>query len=458
MPDRVSLKWRISIAFTLIVVVILSVFALTIYFVSNETRETMFFDRLKERAKTTADLILEKDELDSVSFKRVEEIFASSLPQETIEVYNSKNERVFFAPKDLWQAQAVAPWLDAVRRQKEREIGLDDDQQVGILYQDNQGSFVISIRAHDTTGLIKIERLKFLLISSLLISIVFTSTVGWFFSNNLLRPFNHVTKDLKNITEHNLHTRIPEISKASEIKNLVDNINDLLNRLEGSFLAQKVFIANVSHEIRTPLSIILGELEIASMERNNDDLKGHLESFRQEVIRLVRLSEQLLWLAHASRDKNDIYFSNVRIDEIVLEAVKSKRIHTRKVNVNYSINPVDGSVLMVKANSDLLRALFINLLENAIKFTPLEKEVNVIIEGTEERLTVKVIDNGPGISKEEQVSIFKPFYRSSSANHPAGHGIGLYLCKQIAIIHHATISIGSVPSGGATVTLEFLRR
>ncbi len=204
MPKRISLKWRIEIAFTLIVAIILSVFAFSIYVFSKETQESIFFDRLFERVKTTADLILEKDELDSASFKKVEEIFTRSLPSETIEVYNSKNERVFSEPKNLAVPRAFRSWLDDVRKNRKREISIDDDQRAGILYVDNQGSFVISIRAHDRTGLLKIQKLKFLLVASLIISIVLTSTIGWFFAQDLLKPFNQVTRELRDITEHNL--------------------------------------------------------------------------------------------------------------------------------------------------------------------------------------------------------------------------------------------------------------
>jgi len=295
-----------------------------------------------------------------------------------------------------------------------------------------------------------------LLTASWLLSIVLTSTIGWFFAHDLLKPFNQVIDELKDITEHNLHSRINEITKASEIKNLVGNINDLLIRLESSFIAQKVFIANVSHEIRTPLSIILCELEIAQLDNNEEARQAHLESFRQEVIRLARLSDQLLWLAHASRDKKDIHFSDLRIDEIIFDAIHNKRINAAMVNVNYVANPVDDKVLTVKANPDLLRALFINVIENAVKFSPAGKAVDVNIDGTEESVVVNVNDQGAGIPDEELKNVFKPFYRGNGQV-VSGNGIGLYLCKQIASMHEASISIQSTQSIGSSVTLEFRR-
>jgi len=170
------------------------------------------------------------------------------------------------------------------------------------------------------------------------------------------------------------------------------------------------------------------------------------------------LSEQLLWLAHASRDKNDILFSDLRVDEIVFEAVQNKRINSRRVNVNYTVNPVDDTVLTVKANPDLLRALFINLIENALKYSSDEKEVDVFIKGTEDRIIVNVKDCGRGISSEELKNVFKPFYRGNGVgNTQGGSGIGLYLCKQITSMHEANISIESTQSIGSSVILEFIR-
>ena len=173
----------------------------------------------------------------------------------------------------------------------------------------------------------------------------------------------------------------------------------------------------------------------------------------------MRLSEQLLWLAHTSRDKQDLYFSKVRMDEVIFEAMQSIgriRKENRKVNVNYEKDPVDDSVLMVNGNNDLLKALFINLIENGLKYSADTTEVNVNIGFSDNQVTVKVIDQGAGIPKSEQSEIFKPFYRSTpTKNQVTGHGIGLYLCKQIALVHNATLSLSSDLGKGTTVELRF---
>jgi signal transduction histidine kinase len=238
----------------------------------------------------------------------------------------------------------------------------------------------------------------------------------------------------------------------------VNNTNSLLARLESSFEAQKSFISNVSHEIRTPLSIILCELEIASTDHEEEKRKQHLDSFKQEVKRLVRLTEQLLWLAHSLRDKQDIYFSQVRIDEVIFEAVKL--LHTgskvqRKVELTYGFEPIDDSELTVTGNSDLLKALSINLIENGIKYSAPDKPVNIVIDSIGGSLRIRVIDYGEGISADDIPHIFEPFYRGMNDKQQSkGYGIGLHLCKQIADIHDASLYLVYSSAAGTSMGFE----
>ncbi|MFM8848884.1 MAG: ATP-binding protein [Cytophagales bacterium] len=463
MLKSISLKSKVATVFSLIVTLLLGVFALFIYLFFKDTQQNIFSERLLERAHTTANLILEKDELDSLSFQNqaINLAFNSGIPHEVIEVYDERNQRVFTKPLNLHTKPKSIEQLNRIRKAKHVERIDGQLQSFAEVHRDNQGSFIIIIEAPDTIGLRKEQSLRYILAFGLLLAFLVTVAIGWFFAQRLIKPFSRIISETQRITEHNLANRLTITNESVEIQQLVYNINDLLSRLEQSFQAQKVFIANVSHEIRTPLSIILGELEIASLEKDESARQAQLWSFREEVRRLVRLSEQLLWLAHTARDRQDIYFSDVRMDEVVFEAMQSIgriRAENRKVNVNYEKDPTDDSLLMVTGNNDLLRALFINLIENGLKYSPENTEVNVNIGFGDNEVTVKVINEGAGIPLSEQPKIFKPFYRSTpTKNQVAGHGIGLYLCKQIALVHNATLDLQSEPGKGAVVELRFRR-
>jgi signal transduction histidine kinase len=439
-----NIKTRAALVFTLIVSLLIGTFALSIYLFSKETEEKIFYERLAERAGTTAMMILEKDELDSVAFQKVKQIFHVGITNEIIQVFDSHGNRVFL--KSDRKAQPPSKEiLHAIQQKGIFQSVSNENFKYGLAYQDNQGNFVIFIDAPDEYGFLKIQRLKYLLISITLIAVLITATAGWFFARHILRPLDKILDDLDKITIHNLYSRIESPSNASEIDHLVKNTNSLLARLESSFQAQKSFISNVSHEIRTPLSIILGELEIASASQDEEKRQRHLDSFKHEVKRLARLTEQLLWLAHSFRDKQDIYFSKVRIDEVIFEAVKltnaSARVH-RKVEVIFGFEPNDDSELTVTGNSDLLKALSINLIENGMKYSPADKPVNIVMESLGESLRINFIDFGEGILPSDIPHIFEPFYRGTNKNQQSkGYGIGLHLCKQIADIHDASLYI-----------------
>src|SRR5258708_13946234 len=281
---------------------------------------------------------------------------------------------------------------------------------------------------------------------------------GWFFARDLLRPLEKILDDLDKITIHNLYSRLESPSHSSEIDHLVNNANSLLARLESSFQAQKSFISNVSHEIRTPLSIILGELEIASSDFDEDKRQRHLDSFKEEVNRMVRLTEQLLWLGHSFRDKQDIYFSRVRIDEVIFEAVKLTRIGRnghQNVEVTYGFEPIDDAELTVTGNEDLLKALSTNLIENGLKYSAADSPVSVLIQSFDDSLKITFIDQGRGISPADIPHIFEPFYRGvNNQQQPKGYGIGLHLCKQIADIHGASLYVVHSSSRGTSIGFE----
>jgi hypothetical protein len=192
-PDfkGVSLKVQITIAFTAIVSILLIGFAFYIHVFSKDTQENLFYERLGERANTTAHLILEKDELDSVSFKKVEEVFANGVTREVIQVYDGEHRRVFLEPHGDTPMIGKQE-LDNIRKNSPLRYGATGDYKFGLYYQDNQGDYVIVVQAPDVYGRLKVERLKTMLIIGVLISVLITTTAGYFFARNLLTPIEHV--------------------------------------------------------------------------------------------------------------------------------------------------------------------------------------------------------------------------------------------------------------------------
>jgi signal transduction histidine kinase len=265
-----------------------------------------------------------------------------------------------------------------------------------------------------------------------------------------------MVKRVEEITATNLDLRVDEGNRKDEIAELAITFNQMLNRLENSFDAQKQFVSNVSHELRTPLATITAELELSAIkDRTQEEYKTVIKNALADAKRMARLSNGLLDLAKASYDPSEITFKPVRIDEVLLDA----RQQVLKSNPDYHISVVfeqeieDADNISVSGNEYLLKVAFMNLIENGCKFSPdHQSTVNIIIEPN--FTILQFTDQGIGISTTDLPDIFTPFFRGSNKSFADGNGIGLSLTHKIIQLHKGQIFVVSTPNKGTTFTIK----
>jgi signal transduction histidine kinase len=218
-----------------------------------------------------------------------------------------------------------------------------------------------------------------------------------------------------------------------ELSELANTFNEMLDRLEKSFEAQKHFVFNISHELRTPLAAIITELELATnKDKSIQEYKSVIQNVLRDAQKLVRLSNSLLDLARASYDSSEIAFKPIRIDEALLDA----RRQVLQVNPNYKIDLrfekdfEAENQISVNGNEYLLKVAFANLFENGCKFSE-DKQSIVSISFEGDTLALRFIDKGIGISENDVKNIFTPFYRGENKQFAEGHGVGLSLTQKI---------------------------
>jgi signal transduction histidine kinase len=238
---------------------------------------------------------------------------------------------------------------------------------------------------------------------------------------------------------------------------LAITFNQLLDRLEHSFAAQKDFVSNVAHELRTPLTSILAELQLAlEKERTAQEYRRAINQSIGDVQRLIRLANGLLDLAKASYDESGIAFGEVRLDELLIEARARVLAHSQN---EYTINVIlereieDDTFLTARGNEYLLSVAFGNLMENGCKFSS-NKQSNTALTYNDTHIVIRCTDNGIGIPPEEIPLLFTAFYRGSNKKYADGNGIGLYLTHKIITLHGGTISVVSEQNIGTTFTVE----
>jgi signal transduction histidine kinase len=450
-----KIRNRLTLQFTALVAVILVIVLASIFYLALEYRASSFNVRLRERAFITANVFLEEDELAKKNFETYQRKYLESLPDEVIQIYDSDNHTIFINKDSSLKFDERL--ISKTRREKEVIIPGDNVQTVAILYTDNQGSFVIVAAAVDRNGYARLASLgwtmSFVFIGSLLIIFV----AGRIFSKKALESIPEVVKQVKSITATNLHLRVNEGNGKDEIAELAVTFNDMLQRLEATFLMQKNFVSNASHELRTPLTAIIGETEvILSKPRDIEEYKTALISVNQEMQHFKALINGLLNLAQTDNAGLKNSFESLRIDEFIGEVVREVNMKTYPapdIHIKFTDMPEIPERLIINANKQLLTTALVNILENAIKYSE-NKLVICELTCAPNHLTLTVTDEGIGISPAEIDHILQPFYRAANARLFFGHGIGLSLASKILFAHQFDLKISSVLGKGTVVSIS----
>jgi len=263
---------------------------------------------------------------------------------------------------------------------------------------------------------------------------------------------------VEGILPQKLGTRLEVPNQKDEIGRLTTTFNNLLDRIETAFQMQKIFVANVSHELKNPLTKMRSQLEVSMMkERSQREYQQTISSVLEDIHELAKLSNTLLELAKVSEDQRDLLTETVRIDELLLDSRQTliEANPTYNIQIQFNELPEDDEWLEIFGNSTLLKTAFLNLMENACKFSD-DLSVFVSLVCTANNLTLNFSDYGKGIPVKDQSLVFQPFYRSDNTASIKGYGIGLSLVERIIKLHNGTIQIESNLPRGTTFILTFL--
>ena len=266
----------------------------------------------------------------------------------------------------------------------------------------------------------------------------------------LLSPLERISAAADQINRaDDLSRRVPYDGPATdEIGQLVDAFNQTLERLEVLFASQQRFLADVSHELRTPLTVIKGTADL--MRRTKEFDLESLESIDQEANRLTRMVTDLLLMAKAQAGELPLVKAPVELDSLLTEVFHDMRV-LAGTRVRLMLNNIDQ--LQVLGDRDRLKQVLINLIANAIKFTPTGGEVFLSLGRSADYAKVIVRDTGPGIPAEDIPYIFERFYRaekSRTRSAVSGFGLGLAIAHWIVEAHGGRIEVNSQEGKGTT--------
>lgn len=448
-----NIRNKLLIQFSIFVVTILLIFSVGIFLLSSNYRESDYYSRLQDKANTTAQLLLDVEEVDKNLLKIIDKN-TLALYQEKIYFYNEKNELIYFNPPEANPLKDYT-LIDQVRNKKNVKIKEGDRDVLGLLYSYKGSNYVIIISALDKYGLSKIKNLKIVLTAGFVFGLFSTFILGFIFAGRALAPISDVISQVNKITVTNLNQRVDEGNQKDEIAQLAITFNQMLQRIEDAFILQHEFVSNAAHELRTPFTILLTEVDFALMqERDSGYYKSVLISLSKDIKKLSILSNGLLDLARISFDKSTFHQKIIRIDELLIETCNSilSSNNNYKININFNALPENYNQLHIFGNEQLLSIAFTNLIDNACKFSE-TKTVQIDLNLEEKNIMVKFVDKGIGIPKEDIDNIFQPFYRGNNTHFISGYGIGLALTSKIVHLHKGKINVDSILNVGSTFTV-----
>lgn len=281
---------------------------------------------------------------------------------------------------------------------------------------------------------------------------------GLFLANRALKPIGQITRIAEQVrVSGDLTKRINyQGTTDDELERLATMFDEMLNSLQATFEHEKRFTADVSHELRTPLTVLKGRLHVAlSQPRTAKIYKETLHSIEQEVDRLIRLSSNLLLLSRLQQHHQDIHLEPIDLSDLLSAIAEQIQPLADLKQLQFSTQIVPD--LQIQGNPDHLIRLFLNLLENAVKYTPAEGKVSLTATVQKHCIQVRVTDTGIGISPEHLPHLFERFYRVEKSRSRAmgGMGLGLAIVQEIVHLHHGTIAVQSLPGHGTTFTVTF---
>ncbi|WP_417609368.1 sensor histidine kinase [Owenweeksia hongkongensis] len=449
-----QIRKKLTYRFIAIVAFILFFSSLAIYISSADYRRDDFYNRLLNKARNTAKLLIEVEEVDAKLLQRMEQDNPSSLPEEKIVIFNYKNQRIFNTGEKgvLKISQEL---IDQIRLEEEVRYEENGYEVVGFMFADTYDRFVVIAAGKDIYGLSKLRNLRNILLFVFAISIIIVSISGWLFAGQALHPISKLVERVNNISITSLNLRLDEGKNQDEISQLAHTFNQMLERLEKAFKMQKNFIANASHELRTPLTAITGQLEVVLMKkRNEEEYRNTMASVLDDMKSLNHTSNRLLLLAQASSETSQVDIKPVRVDDLLWQVQQelTKRNTDYFIEIGFSETMEDEAQLTVIGNEQLLKTAISNLAENGCKYSD-DHKMEIFVLPKSKHLHILFKDHGIGIAKEELKHIFEPFHRGTNALGYKGHGIGLSLVDRIVHLHNGKIDITSTLGQGTTFTL-----
>lgn len=300
----------------------------------------------------------------------------------------------------------------------------------------------------------ELDSLRTILYYTVPIALLMAGLGGWFLARKSLAPVVSMAESARRIGSENLDQQLPVVNPRDELGKLATTFNELLARLNAAFKQQRQFMADASHELRTPLSVMhtAAGVTLKQPHRDEGEYREAIEMLNEQTRRLSRIVKDMFILARADAGRYPLTKSTLYLDDLIEEVAQAGGLLASGKNITIEVENSPEATFY--GDEDLLRQMILNLVDNAIKYTPSGTIIKLRLAQQHNEYQLTVSDNGPGIPDEAKPRIFERFYRADKARSRSvetdgsGAGLGLAISRWIAETHEGSLElIHSDPSG-----------
>lgn len=279
-----------------------------------------------------------------------------------------------------------------------------------------------------------------------------TIFIGYLATTRALKPIKAISDKLRIISSENLAERVENPHTGDEIEELSHTFNNLLDRLSNAFQRERQFIGDIAHELKTPLSVLKSNIEVTiSKERNREEYKKVLVESIGDIDNFSSTLKKVLDLAWSETGSSKSTKEILDLSKLVRESkdIAIKMAQRKEIAVEEDIT----ESTFIQGNKEKLVQAILNIIDNAIKYTPKGGKISINLTKKQNQATIKIQDNGQGISQKDLPHIFDRFYRSRKVGQTEGSGLGLAIAQGIVLAHKGSISVKSNIDKGTKVTI-----
>jgi two-component system OmpR family sensor kinase len=461
-----SLRTRLTLWYVAILAAALLAFSAGVYTLVERTLYAHQDTRLRSALGVSADALSGESQSSSSIAERLQKL---EFPNQVVVIFDAEGKVLAQKP----EGRRVQPCLPpkpytstSARFYDLPESSPDSDDACRGLYRQVKTATsgpAYFIAASESSELLsdELDTLQNVLLLGVVVAMVVAGLGGWFLARKSLAPLGAMAMTTRRITAESLDERVPVSNPRNELGQLATSFNELLSRLSASFARQRQFMADASHELRTPVSVMrtTAQVILEKTHRNESEYREALASVEQQTQRLGRIVNDMFTLARADSGGIVVESAELYLDEVLTEAAQTVSVLAKRRDIHLEMPALLEAPF--RGDEGLLRQMFINLLDNAVKYTLKGGAVCAVLERQDSEYRVIISDTGVGIPAEAQPYIFDRFFREDKARtHTAeidGAGLGLSIARWIAEVHRGRLELQHSDATGSKFSVSLPR-